>query len=78
MNHHQSAKPIAVVIVEIPSDVAIRLACSQYDTNAIYIDGSGLNTLHGGTGDDLYAVQSQTESIVEFAAEGADQVQTAC
>jgi Ca2+-binding RTX toxin-like protein len=40
------------------------------------IDGFGLNTLQGGTGDERYAVQSQNDSIVEFAAEGTDEVQT--
>ncbi|MBT1516888.1 calcium-binding protein [Bradyrhizobium sp. SRL28] len=40
------------------------------------IDGSGLNTLQGGSGDDLYAVQLQNDTVFEFAAEGADEVQT--
>jgi hypothetical protein len=34
MNHNQSAAPMAVVMVEIPSDIAISFAHSQYDTNA--------------------------------------------
>ncbi|VIO75411.1 Poly(beta-D-mannuronate) C5 epimerase 2 [Bradyrhizobium ivorense] len=36
----------------------------------------GLNTLQGGTGNDLYSVQANTDSVVEFANEGIDEVQT--
>ena len=35
MSHHQSAKVVAVIKIEINSDVAISFAHSQYDTNAI-------------------------------------------
>ena len=35
MSHHQSAKVMAVIKIEITSDVAISFAHSQYDTNAI-------------------------------------------
>jgi Ca2+-binding RTX toxin-like protein len=40
------------------------------------ISGSGIDTLQGGTGDDRYAVQSLDTTLVEFAGEGTDQVQT--
>jgi serralysin len=46
------------------------------DGNDVLVDGSGLNTLQGGAGDDLYAVQSSTDTVFEFANEGTDQVQT--
>jgi hypothetical protein len=36
MNDHQSAKAIAVIEMEITSDVAISFAHSQYDTNATF------------------------------------------
>ena len=35
MSHHQSAKVMTVIKIEITSDVAISFAHSQYDTNAI-------------------------------------------
>jgi serralysin len=44
--------------------------------NDVLIDGSGLNTLQGGAGDDIYAVQSNADTVFEFANEGIDQVQT--
>jgi Ca2+-binding RTX toxin-like protein/subtilisin-like proprotein convertase family protein len=44
--------------------------------NDTLIDGSGLNTLQGGAGDDIYAVQSNLDTVFEFANEGTDQVQT--
>ncbi|QOZ26713.1 calcium-binding protein [Bradyrhizobium sp. CCBAU 51753] len=40
------------------------------------IDGSGLNTLQGGQGNDIYAVQSNADTVFEFANEGVDEVQT--
>jgi Ca2+-binding RTX toxin-like protein len=46
------------------------------DGNDTLIDGSGLNTLQGGKGDDIYAVQSNADTVFEFANEGTDQVQT--
>jgi Ca2+-binding RTX toxin-like protein len=46
------------------------------DGNDTLIDGSGLNTLQGGAGDDIYAVQSNSDSVFEFPNEGTDQVQT--
>jgi serralysin len=47
-----------------------------YDGNDVLIDGNGLNTLQGGKGDDIYAVQSNADTVYEFANEGYDQVQT--
>jgi serralysin len=44
--------------------------------NDTLIDAYGLNTLQGGTGDDVYAVQSTTDTVFEFANEGIDEVQT--
>ncbi|QOZ28588.1 calcium-binding protein [Bradyrhizobium sp. CCBAU 51753] len=44
--------------------------------NDTLIDGSGFNTLQGGTGDDIYAVQSSADTVFEFANEGTDEVQT--
>jgi Ca2+-binding RTX toxin-like protein len=46
------------------------------DGNDTLIDGSGLNTLQGGKGDDIYAVQSNSDTVFEFANEGTDEVQT--
>jgi Ca2+-binding RTX toxin-like protein len=46
------------------------------DGNDTLIDGSGLNTLQGGKGNDIYAVQSNADTVFEFANEGTDQVQT--
>jgi Ca2+-binding RTX toxin-like protein len=46
------------------------------DGNDTLIDGNGLNTLQGGKGDDIYAVQSNDDTVFEFANEGHDQVQT--
>jgi Ca2+-binding RTX toxin-like protein len=46
------------------------------DGNDVLIDGNGLNTLQGGKGDDVYAVQSNADTVFEFANEGTDQVQT--
>jgi Ca2+-binding RTX toxin-like protein len=46
------------------------------DGNDTFIDGNGSNTFQGGAGDDIYAVQSNLDSVVEFANEGTDQVQT--
>jgi hypothetical protein len=36
VSHHQSKKAAAVVDKEIPSEVAISFAHSQYDTNTIF------------------------------------------
>ncbi|VIO77545.1 hypothetical protein [Bradyrhizobium ivorense] len=47
-----------------------------YGGNDTLIDGNGLNTLQGGAGDDIYAVQSNLDTVFEFANEGTDQVQT--
>ncbi|VIO73939.1 beta strand repeat-containing protein [Bradyrhizobium ivorense] len=44
--------------------------------NDTLIDGAGLNTLQGGLGDDIYAVQSNADTVFEFAGEGNDEVQT--
>ncbi|VIO68212.1 Endo-1,3-1,4-beta-glycanase ExsH [Bradyrhizobium ivorense] len=46
------------------------------DGNDTLIDGGGLTTLQGGKGDDIYAVQSKTDTVFEFANEGTDEVQT--
>ncbi|VIO76783.1 Calcium-dependent protease [Bradyrhizobium ivorense] len=46
------------------------------DGNDTLIDGSGLNTLQGGAGDDIYAVQSNYDTVYEVAGEGTDEVQT--
>lgn len=41
------------------------------------IGGSGAaNNLQGGTGDDIYAVEAVGDTVVEFAGERHDQVQT--
>ncbi len=47
------------------------------DGNDTLNGGLGTNTLQGGTGDDLYQVANAADSIVEFASEGVDEVQTA-
>jgi Ca2+-binding RTX toxin-like protein len=60
-----------VVIGGAGNDYLIGLA-----GNDTLIDGSGLNTLQGGTGNDNYAVQSNADTVFEFANEGVDQVQT--
>ncbi|QOZ26153.1 calcium-binding protein [Bradyrhizobium sp. CCBAU 51753] len=44
--------------------------------NDTLIDGSGLNTLQGGNGDDIYAVQSNADTVFELIFQGADEVQT--
>jgi Ca2+-binding RTX toxin-like protein len=45
--------------------------------NDTLIGGAGAaNTMQGGTGNDTYVVQAVGDSIVEFANEGTDQVQT--
>lgn len=38
--------------------------------------GSGVNTLQGGLGDDIYVMSNRTDSTVEFAGEGIDEVRT--
>jgi Ca2+-binding RTX toxin-like protein len=40
------------------------------------IGGAGINTLQGGLGDDVYTVGNRTDSVIEFAGEGTDLVQT--
>ena len=41
------------------------------------LGGPGPNTLQGGLGDDAYVVESNGDTIVEFAGEGTDTVETA-
>ncbi|OQX11774.1 MAG: hypothetical protein BWK76_18660, partial [Desulfobulbaceae bacterium A2] len=40
--------------------------------------GQGLDTLIGGVGDDVYAVETTTDIIVEQVGEGSDTVETVC
>ncbi len=45
--------------------------------NDILIGQAGApNTLQGGTGDDIYAIEAVGDTIIEFPGEGHDQVQT--
>jgi Ca2+-binding RTX toxin-like protein len=44
--------------------------------NDTMLDAYGLNSFQGGTGDDLYMVQQTTDTVIEFANEGNDTVET--
>jgi hypothetical protein len=53
------------------NDVLIGLAGDD-----VLIGGAGSNTLQGGVGNDRYIVTSATDSLIEFADEGIDTVET--
>jgi Ca2+-binding RTX toxin-like protein len=46
------------------------------DGNDVLYGGGGANALQGGKGDDIYIVESPTDSFIEFANEGHDTVLT--
>jgi hypothetical protein len=62
MSHHQSAKAMALMEMEITSDVAISLAHSKYDTNAIPLGPMPRYIMHIGVVPHLAASETHQRS----------------